>query len=75
MKTFALLWQYFAKFFFEWETFYTEVAEKSKHTFYTYVQHFSLENRAVYAILSENVVEPEGLQVTSQYGAYALHAG
>ena len=33
------------------------------------------ENRAVYEIMSKNVVEPEGPQMTSQYGAYALHTG
>jgi hypothetical protein len=25
--------------------------------------------------MSKNIVEPEGPQMTSQYGAYALHAG
>jgi hypothetical protein len=35
----------------------------------------SYENRAVYEIMSKNVIEPEGPQMTSQYGAYALHAG
>jgi hypothetical protein len=33
------------------------------------------ENRAVYEIMSKNVVGLEGPQMTSQYGAYALHAG
>jgi hypothetical protein len=33
------------------------------------------ENRAVYEIMSKNVVETEGQQMTSQYGAYMLHAG
>jgi hypothetical protein len=33
------------------------------------------ENRTVYEIVSKNVVEPEGLQMTSQYGTYPLHAG
>jgi hypothetical protein len=36
---------------------------------------FSPENRAVYEIKSENVVDTEGPQMTSQYGAYALRAG
>jgi hypothetical protein len=30
---------------------------------------------AVYEIMSKNVMEPEESQMTSQYGAYALHAG
>jgi hypothetical protein len=41
--------------------------------------HFTLnnfsENRIVYEILSKNIVETEGLQMTSQYGAYTLSAG
>ena len=36
---------------------------------------FFFENRAVYEIMSKNVVETEGPQMTSQYGAYALRAG
>ena len=36
---------------------------------------FFSENRAVYEIMSKNMVEPEGPQMTSQYGAYELHAG
>ena len=36
---------------------------------------FPLENRAVYEIMLKNMVEPEGPQMTSQYGAYNLHAG
>jgi hypothetical protein len=36
---------------------------------------FSFENRAVYEIMSKNMVEPEEPQMTSEYGAYALHAG
>jgi hypothetical protein len=31
------------------------------------------ENHAVYEIMSKNLVEPEGPQVTSHNGAYALH--
>jgi hypothetical protein len=38
------------------------------------VHFFFLENRTVYEIMSKNMVEPEGPQLTSQYGAYALHA-
>jgi hypothetical protein len=46
---------------------------ENKKTFY--VQYLFLENRAVYGTISKNVVEQEGSQMTSQYGAYALHAG
>jgi hypothetical protein len=33
------------------------------------------ENHAIYEIVSKNMVESEGSQMTSQYGAYELHAG
>jgi hypothetical protein len=36
---------------------------------------FFLENRAVYEIMSKNMLQLEGQQMTSQYGAYALHSG
>jgi hypothetical protein len=32
------------------------------------------ENHPVYEIMSKNFVEPEGPQMMSQYGAYALHS-
>jgi hypothetical protein len=37
--------------------------------------NFFPESRTVYEIMSKNVVETEGPQMTSQYGAYALRAG
>jgi hypothetical protein len=37
--------------------------------------HFFSENRTVYEMMSKNIAETEGPQITSQYGAYALHAG
>ena len=36
---------------------------------------FFFENRTVYDIISKNAVQPEGSQMTSEYGAYDLHAG
>jgi hypothetical protein len=36
---------------------------------------FFFDNRARYEIMSKKAVEPEGPQMTSQYGAYDLHAG
>jgi hypothetical protein len=33
------------------------------------------ENRTAYEIMSKNIVETEGPQMTSQYVAYALRAG
>jgi hypothetical protein len=36
---------------------------------------FSSENRFVYEMMSKNMVESEGLEMTSQYSAYTLHAG
>jgi hypothetical protein len=46
---------------------------KQKNAYY--VQYLFLENRAVYEIMPKNVVDAEGPQMTSQYGAYVLHAG
>jgi hypothetical protein len=37
--------------------------------------HFSSENRAVFEITRENVVEPDRSQMTVQNGAWALHVG
>ena len=36
---------------------------------------FFPESRAVYEVMSKNVVQQEGPQMTSQYGAYEFHAG
>jgi hypothetical protein len=33
------------------------------------------ENRAVYKVMSKNMVTTEVPQIVSQYGAYVLHAG
>jgi hypothetical protein len=44
-------------------------------TYFTFRNFFfSFEKRAVGEIMSKNVVELEGTQMTSQYSAYALHA-
>jgi hypothetical protein len=51
----------------------TKVVEKMK-THILYSITFS-ENHTVYEIMSKNVVETEGPQMTSQYGAYAFRAG
>jgi hypothetical protein len=40
-----------------------------------FVLPFFSGNRAVYEIMSKNVVEPEGPQMTPQYSTYELHAG
>jgi hypothetical protein len=47
---------------------------KSEHVLCV-VTFFFFENPAVYDMMSENVVEIEGTQMTSQYSAYELHAG
>ena len=44
-----------------------------KNTFY--VQLLFSENHAIYDTMSKEVVESERLWLTTQYGAYALHAG
>jgi hypothetical protein len=38
------------------------------------INNFFFENKAVYEIMSKNIVKPEGPQATSQYGTYALNA-
>jgi hypothetical protein len=73
MKTFWHLWRYLAEFFLEWEIIKIKVVEKIK-THILCSKTFS-ENRVVYEIMSKNMVDPEVPQMTSQYGAYALHAG
>jgi hypothetical protein len=39
------------------------------------VNIFFSENCAVYEIMLKNMVEPVGLQITSQYGSYEFYAG
>ena len=39
------------------------------------LSNFFSENRTIYEIMSKNVVETEGPQMTSQYGAKALRDG
>jgi hypothetical protein len=51
----------------------TKVEMKSKTLILCPVRFF--ESSAVYEIMSKNMVEPEGPQMTSQYGLYALNAG
>jgi hypothetical protein len=53
--------------------FQTEVVEKII-THFVFSNFFS-ENRAVYEIMSKNVMELEWPQMTTPYGTYALHAG
>ena len=54
------------------------VSDKScrvnQNSHYMFNNFFS-ENRTFYEIMSKNMVETEGPQLTSQYGAYALHVG
>jgi hypothetical protein len=54
------------------------ILEKScieiQNTHFMFSTSFS-ENRTVYEMMSKNMVETEGPQMTSQHGAYALHAG
>ena len=41
---------------------------------YFIVNNFFSEKCTVYVIMSKDMMETEGSQMTSQYGAYALHA-
>ena len=39
------------------------------------INNLFFENHGGYEIMSKNMLEPEGTQMTSQYAAYDLHAG
>jgi hypothetical protein len=73
MKTFSHLWRYLAKFFSEWEMTCTRVVQKIRTHILCSI-HLS-ENRTLYETMSKTVVETQGLQMTSQYGAYTFYAG
>ena len=72
-KTFPHLPQYLADFSLQWDMLKIKVVEKFKTHILCSITFLS-EYCAVCEIMSKNMVEPEGPQVTS-YGAYALHAG
>jgi hypothetical protein len=55
--------------------FFVKVIEKTETHDLCSITFFSFENRAVYELMSTNMVDPEGSHMTSQYGAYELHAG
>ena len=48
---------------------------ENQNTHFIYYDFFFFENRAVQEIMSKNKAQLEGSQMTSQYGAYDLHAG
>jgi hypothetical protein len=47
---------------------------ENENTYFMF-NNFFPENHTVCGIMSKNVVETEGPQMTSQYGAYTLRAG
>ena len=51
------------------------ICRGNENTHFIFYNFFSPENRIVYEIISKNVLETEGPQMTSQYGAYAFRAG
>jgi hypothetical protein len=51
-----------------------ERCRENQNTYFMFSIFFFFENRAAYEVMSKNVVESEGPQMTTQYGAYALHA-
>jgi hypothetical protein len=65
MKTCSHLWQYVAKFFLEWENVLDKSCRENQKLF--------SENVALYEIMSKNVLEPEGPQMTSRHDAYDLN--
>ena len=54
--------------------FHIEVVEKITTQYFTWNRLFS-ENRALYELMSKNMVQPDRPQMTVKYGACALHAG
>jgi hypothetical protein len=48
---------------------------QNTHFTFSSLFFFPFENLAVYETMSKNLVEPEGPQMTSQYGAYESRAG
>jgi hypothetical protein len=48
-----------------------KICRENQNTHFMFSKFFFSANRAVYDIMSKNVVEPEG----PQCGAYMLHAG
>ena len=69
MKTSSYMW-HLADVFLEWEIFQTKFVEEIRTHFL--FNNFFPENRTVYEIISINVVETEGPQMTSQHGTYPL---
>ena len=59
MKTFSNLWHYLAELLLEREIFQTKVAEKVKTYISCSITFFFPENRAVYEIMSKNMVAPD----------------
>jgi hypothetical protein len=51
-----------------------EICRENQNTHLT-LSNIFFENHAVYEIMTKKVVEPEGPQMTSQYGANKLFAG
>jgi hypothetical protein len=51
-----------------------ESRRDNRNTHFMFSNFFS-ENRAVYEIMSKNMVKPEGPKMTSQNGAYVFYAG
>ena len=51
-----------------------ESCRENQNMHFIFYNFFS-ENRNVYELMSKNMVETQEPLITSQYGAYALHAG
>ena len=73
MNTFPHLWQYLVTFFLLWGMFQIQLVEKSNTHVLCSVAFFRKSCRLWDK--AENVEKPEEPQMTSQYGAYVLHAG
>ena len=52
-----------------------ESCRENQNTDFVLNNFFLPKNRVLYEIVWKYMVEPEGSQMTSQYGAYALQVG
>ena len=67
-EDFLHLWQYVSEFFLEWDMFWTNVVEKIKTQFMfknsPLPPSLPPENRAIYGIMRENIIDPDRPQIT-----------
>jgi hypothetical protein len=73
MRTFRHIWRYFSKFFLQWGISWTRCRDNQNIHFM--LKTFFSENCIVYETMLKTMVEIEGPQMASHYGAYAVNTG